>query len=331
MIKIKLILDQKNHQSWPILRSTAVHSLKSNGIQFVNDNPDVLLIHQIKFDPKYLNKNIPIILLERIDSACVTKRKEIKHPNIIGVIKNTIFRDPELNNAPVQYGRYHAKRIIETHNIKADDKLEFYDQKIILDNSDIEKIELGWTFALYKKMEEYTKKKIDFKAKRSMDVNFYGTVNYGEKTVAINFHRKLCIERIKQLKNCNVSTGSGRPLGPGQYTQLLLDSKISVSPWGLGEACYRDFEAIYMGSVLIKPDTSYVKGTQDIYQNNKYYIPCKLDFSDLQEKVDWVKKNWRNLTEHRIKARKYLMSWWDIEKYSNHMAKVFFNCVKRIK
>ncbi len=332
MIRIKLDLDLSHSQSWPIMRSKVMHKLKSKGLRFVDSNPDILLIHQTKFNKSHLDLNIPIILLERIDSSSVTKRKEIKHPNIIGVIKNTVFRDAALNNAPVQYGRYHAMNIIKSEpKLKVDSSLQFYDQSIKLDNNDLNKLELGWTFALYQKMQNYINIDFDCKAKRSIDAFFVGTTDYGKNTVAINHHRKKCIIELNKLKRLNIVAGSGRPKSKKQYDELMLSSKICVSPWGLGEACYRDFESIYSGSILIKPDTSYIQGYQDIYQNDKYYIPCKIDFSDLGEKILWVRNNWNDLHDFRINARQYLLDAWDIDKFSDHIYNIITNCMKRIE
>jgi hypothetical protein len=97
-----------------------------------------------------------------------------------------------------------------------------------------------------------------------------------------------CVDQIQKLKNCSISCFSDRVSGKTRYVNCLFASKVGISPWGLGEKCYRDFEAMYCGCILIKPDTSFVRTYPDIYLNNKTYIPCKIDFSDLQEKVDYI-------------------------------------------
>jgi hypothetical protein len=38
------------------------------------------------------------------------------------------------------------------------------------------------------------------------------------------------------------------------YYEEMRSSRISVSPFGYGEICWRDFEAVLMGSLLVKPD-----------------------------------------------------------------------------
>lgn len=77
---------------------------------------------------------------------------------------------------------------------------------------------------------------------------------------------------------------SGR-VPPAQYAQEMLTSKICVSPFGYGEICWRDFEAVAYGCLLIKPDMGHVESRPDIFQPMKTYVPVKWDFSDLEDKL----------------------------------------------
>lgn len=43
------------------------------------------------------------------------------------------------------------------------------------------------------------------------------------------------------------------------YLHLSDQAKIIVSPWGYGEICYRDFEALLDDCVLVKPRTDFVQ------------------------------------------------------------------------
>jgi spore maturation protein CgeB len=64
----------------------------------------------------------------------------------------------------------------------------------------------------------------------------------------------------------------------------MIRSKICISPFGYGEICWRDFEAILCGCLLIKPDMSHVETNPDIFMAGQTYVPVKWDFSDLEEK-----------------------------------------------
>jgi hypothetical protein len=67
------------------------------------------------------------------------------------------------------------------------------------------------------------------------------------------------------------------------YYQEMRSSRISISPFGYGELCWRDFEAVLMGSLLVKPDMSHIRTEPDIFVANKTYVPVRWDFSDLAE------------------------------------------------
>jgi hypothetical protein len=59
-----------------------------------------------------------------------------------------------------------------------------------------------------------------------------------------------------------------------------------LSPFGWGEVCFRDFEAIISGSLLLKPDMSHLKTWPDVYIPYETYIPLKWDGSDIKEKAE---------------------------------------------
>lgn len=72
-------------------------------------------------------------------------------------------------------------------------------------------------------------------------------------------------------------------VAPPQYYQELRSAKMCVSPFGYGEICWRDFESILCGTLMIKPDMSHLRTEPNIFQPYKTYVPVKWDFSDLEE------------------------------------------------
>ncbi|PHS29825.1 MAG: hypothetical protein COA95_11110 [Methylophaga sp.] len=71
------------------------------------------------------------------------------------------------------------------------------------------------------------------------------------------------------------------------YMKELRSSRICFSPFGYGEACWRDYEAIMSGALLIKPDMSHIESDPNIFIPFETYIPVAWDFSDLAEKVNY--------------------------------------------
>ncbi len=68
-----------------------------------------------------------------------------------------------------------------------------------------------------------------------------------------------------------------------EYYREMQTSKICVSPFGYGEICWRDFEAILCGCLLVKPDMRHVETAPDIFIPRITYVPVKWDYSDLPE------------------------------------------------
>ena len=71
----------------------------------------------------------------------------------------------------------------------------------------------------------------------------------------------------------------------------MRNAKISVSPFGVGEFCYRDFESIICGTTLLKPDMSHLETWPDFYQNGTTCVFHKWDLTDLNEKIDFLLSN----------------------------------------
>jgi len=69
-----------------------------------------------------------------------------------------------------------------------------------------------------------------------------------------------------------------------RYLIEIGRSKITFSPFGYGEICWRDYEAFALGSLLIKPDMSHLKCNPDMFIPYETYIPISWDFSDFNEK-----------------------------------------------
>jgi hypothetical protein len=82
-----------------------------------------------------------------------------------------------------------------------------------------------------------------------------------------------------------ICTAAGVPRA--QYLEEIAAAKICISPFGYGEICYRDFESIISGCLLLKPDMGHVEAAPDIYRPFETYVPVAWDYSDLAEKVRW--------------------------------------------
>ncbi len=67
------------------------------------------------------------------------------------------------------------------------------------------------------------------------------------------------------------------------YNRELRDARVTLSPFGHGEVCFRDFEAVASGSTLVKPAMEYVETWPDIYQHGETCAYAQWDGSDVVE------------------------------------------------
>ena len=75
------------------------------------------------------------------------------------------------------------------------------------------------------------------------------------------------------------------------YLRELTESRITFSPYGWGEICFRDFEAVACGSVLLKPDMTHLDTKPDIYEPGVTYVPVRWDLQDFAAKAEWILNN----------------------------------------
>ena len=106
-----------------------------------------------------------------------------------------------------------------------------------------------------------------------------------------------------------------------EYINTLYKSKMSLSPFGQGEVCYRDFEVFELGVVMIKPSMDIVNTNPNPYIANETYIPVDLDWEDLNEtvlkmldkpdKLQYIVENSRKVYDELYSAHNFCMYWYD--------------------
>ena len=102
-------------------------------------------------------------------------------------------------------------------------------------------------------------------------------------------HRKGAWDTLDDLgERYNIVKGQSTPQ---QFVEVMKRSKVGLSPFGMGELCYRDLELIQYGCLLIKPDMSKVITEPDFFKPMETYVPVKPDWSDLNETIEKVLDN----------------------------------------
>ena len=122
-------------------------------------------------------------------------------------------------------------------------------------------------------------------------------------------HRENIIKVVDELsKKYNVAS-SRQPFD--QYMKTLYDSKICISPYGMGEIRQGDGESIQLGTIICKEDMSLFDFGSNVWIEDETYIPFDYDCSNLYEQLDNALKNYNPEIVNNMR-RKYL------EEYDYH-------------
>lgn len=96
-----------------------------------------------------------------------------------------------------------------------------------------------------------------------------------------------CQRRIIQEKIAGHPAFLTGKVAQRQYNHEVQNSRIVLSPFGWGELCFRDYEAVQSGALLVKPDMSHLETWPDIFKAGETYIPVAWDGSDVVEKCEY--------------------------------------------
>jgi hypothetical protein len=97
------------------------------------------------------------------------------------------------------------------------------------------------------------------------------------------------VERIAALGGRYRVVVSAETIPQELYDEELRQSKIVVSPFGWGEVCYRDFEAVANDCLLVKPSMEHLRTVPHIYQAGETYVPVRWDLTDLGDTLErWL-------------------------------------------
>ncbi|WP_280152743.1 glycosyltransferase [Piscinibacter sp. XHJ-5] len=82
-----------------------------------------------------------------------------------------------------------------------------------------------------------------------------------------------------------VRTVSEGRVSQSRFYDELAASKVCFSPFGYGEVCWRDYEAIACGALLIKPRMDHVRLAPEVFVPGETYIPIEWDCSDYEDRL----------------------------------------------
>ena len=141
-------------------------------------------------------------------------------------------------------------------------------------------------------------------------------------------HRQSAINQMQSLAdkyNLTIVTENKKKRYTS-FVELLQNTKVFVSPFGLGEFSGKDYEAILAGAIVVKPLASKIESFPNIYEP-PYVVEAKVDFSDLEEKVmpllldpEKLRTQGQRIVE---RAQQHLRRYGDMERFSQKLDHVF--------
>jgi len=165
---------------------------------------------------------------------------------------------------------------------------------------------------------------------KSIDIcavfNSTGNISYDHKVRNDEMyisHRKDIFKELNKLSNkYNIVTGS---LPFNQYMQTLYNSKICISPFGMGEIRQGDGEAMQLGTIICKENMSQFDFGSNVWKEHETYIPFNYDCSNLIEQLEKVLGNYDNFCYIIENMRQSYTKEYDYHKLCMHWYNIFNN------
>lgn len=231
-------------------------------------------------------------------------------PYVDRYLKTKALRDSRDYAKPWQGGHVlsdHAARVL-----KCD--LEGWYFGSTIDPLQVHKIAPCWNFGIARQFERLlTPASVlgrDW-ASRSIDVNRRIALPRGDdpSDTWYGTYRRASQEALQPLAARVRCTETDR-VHRRKYLWELVRSKIVFSPFGWGEVCFRDYEAVACGCLLVKPSMEHIATSPDIFVPGETYVPVKWDFSDLIPVIQECLANPEKSARIAANARRVLIDYY---------------------
>ena len=193
--------------------------------------------------------------------------------------------------------------------------------------SELSKIVLGYNLALDRRIIDFynNRTKYLFCTEKSNDIVFRGSMPPPDVWMYhLRNEFQPILERLGSFYRVIVSE---KRVARDVYYTEMMSSKICFSPFGYGEICWRDFEAVLCGCLLLKPDVSHIRTNPDLFVPYVTYIPVRWDFSDLEDKCVYYLRNAEERTKITRSAFEVLDEFYKQNQIIQSIGNIFNRCV----
>jgi len=312
MIKIKLVKSDY-HTFRPYEK--AVNQFRDMGVEFVTgDTFDIAMIGHSMFSNKKVSlkesterglefleqyKDVPYILVDGQDSHSLIGTFEVfKESKGLAFLKSSLLKDKSLYKNPYIGGRYYwGTDSNPDNNYIAKDYEKFKDKVMLSGTNWIGVADIHWP--------DYTQYEKLFDVSGMFQYPHPECHEHGLKPSQdyyYNKHREPVINILNKSPFMVAKLYKGKRIETQKYYRYISQCKVLLAPFGYGEMAPRDLEAAQLGSLLIKPTMEHIESSPFIYEENVTYIPCKHDYSDLEEKIEYAVTNYTELRDEMCQA-----------------------------
>ncbi|MCS7466767.1 glycosyltransferase [Stieleria sp. ICT_E10.1] len=213
-------------------------------------------------------------------------------PHIDAYWKGQYYKDLSNYDKSFIHNRMHSDFFVRHYDLG--EQIYEQDKELRAFEDEREKLKLSWNFgfgnflewgSLRETIQIYllkcapTPAFIDAGIPREIDIH----CRFGIGTEPVYSRHRIHFKRI--IEKMDLVT-SGESIVPrAQFLDEIRRSKIVVSPFGWGELCYRDFEAVLNGACLVKPTVDHIKTWPDIFRAEETYVSVRWDLADLAQTI----------------------------------------------
>ena len=210
----------------------------------------------------------------------------IQWPAVLGAVDLYVKKHVFANRAA--YGQRYIGKSNLTDHVARSSGLSFDSDPVPssgpIDPSSLEKLMLGYNLALNSDVTALYQRQLSAgPVERDLDIVCRMNVPEDDWMLVMRQGAVAEMEALAGRHRVVVSTGR---LPQEDYYHELRRARICVSPFGYGEICRRDFEAVLCGALLVKPDMDHVATEPDIFVAGETYVPVRWDYADLREKCE---------------------------------------------
>lgn len=245
------------------------------------DKADLIFAHHNQAD----NTDKLKIIVERADSSTlVFTRRWLKDDSVLCILKHTLA-PYQLQNLPFCHRRYHITVLDGVYDMgHARQPLE------LISSKEFNKVKCRMPiFMRYHREKAPGLNRFIKPLNLKRDINIICKGSLQDDISHIGRHRGEVIGKFGGQPN--------QLFDLAEWHHALSRSKICICPWGYGEMCYRDYEAMLSGCVIVKPYTDFVETWPRIYRAGLTYVVCKTDFSDINEICQQILDNYDDYTD----------------------------------